>query len=598
MILQELTSLYERLLADPKSVIPDKGQSLQNITFRETLNAVDGSLVSIDNECLPEVLPAKVKRQPKLVAQKKLVLGGGKPSGSGLNPCFLWDNSGYLLGYKGDGDEAHEERARASFAALRDKHLAVESRVNHPKFSLVCRFLEQWDPCAAREKIPEDIVLTGNGVFMIQGDSRYVHEIPEISRWWLDEGEAFWYGINGEAETGMCLVTGRVGGLAQLHEPAIKGVAGAQMSGAKIVSFNCASFVSYGKEQSYNAPVGEETAFAYCNALNYLLGSSNNKQMIAGTTSVFWTDAPRDRSAEVEELFSMTVVNPPPVFDDILNKRVKYVVEQLAKGMNPVDKLEDADVQFFFLGLEPNASRLSVSFWHVATLGKMLEAVGRHMQDLSLQRQWTEENSKKPETLLPSPHALLRETVRDPKDIPKPFFGALMRSILLQLPYPDAMAAAILLRMRLDHTVNYLRCAFLKAWLTRHPKHSCNITTMLDENNKEPGYLAGRLFAAYEKTQIDANQGRDLNATIRDRYYSSASASPLAVMSTLKRTYNHHLGKLMPSERDGREELIRQIMGGINAKEFPAHLNLKQQALFTIGYYHQMRSFYTKRSDA
>lgn len=598
MILQELTSLYDRLLTDTNLHIPKRGFSTQNITFRVTLNAADGSLVSIDNECLPEVLPAKVKRQPKLVAQKKLVLGGGKPSGSGLNPCFLWDNSGYLLGYKGDGNEAHEERARACFAALRDKHLAVESRVNHPKFSLVCRFLERWDPCAARENIPEDIVLTGNGVFMIQGDSSYVHEIPEIKEWWQDEGEAFWYGLNGKAETGMCLVTGRVGGLAQLHEPAIKGVAGAQMSGAKIVSFNCASFVSYGKEQSYNAPVGEETAFAYCNALNYLLGSSNNKQMIAGTTSVFWTDAPRDRSAEVEELFSMTVVSPPPVFDDILNKRVKYAVEQLAKGKNPADNLEDADVRFFFLGLDPNASRLSVSFWHVATLSKMLEAVGRHMQDLSLQRQWTEENSKKPEPLLPSPYVLLRETVRDPKDIPKPFFPALMRSILLQLPYPDAMAAAILLRMRLDHTVNYLRCAFLKAWLTRHPKHSCNITIMLDENNKEPGYLAGRLFAAYEKTQIDANQGRDLNATIRDRYYSSASSSPRGVVPILQRLYQHHLGKMDPGAKVNREKLIGQIMEGFEAKAFPAHLSLEQQALFALGYYHQMRSFYTKRSDA
>ncbi len=592
MILQELTSLYQRLAADPGCLIPGKGQSLQNITFRVTLDPRDGSLVSIDNECLPEVLPAKSKRKPKLLAQKKLVLGPSKPSGSGLNPCFLWDNSGYLLGYKGDGDEAHERRARESFAALRDKHLAVESRVNHPKFSLVCRFLEQWNPEMAQEIIPPDILLTGNGVFMIQGDRSYVHEIPEIAQWWLDEGEAFW-AEKEDNETGMCLVTGRVGKLAQLHEPIIKGVAGSQTSGAKIVSFNCKSFLSYGKEQSFNAPVGEETAFAYCNALNYLLDSPKHKQLIGGSTSVFWTDAPRDRSDELDDLFSL-IVNPPSVFDDILNKRLKEIVEQLSQGREPIDKLEDADVRFFFLGLEPNASRLSVSFWYEATLGKVLQAVARHAKDLSLQRQWTEENSKKPEPKLLSPYALLRETVRDSKDIPKPFVGALMRSILMELPYPNAMAAAILLRIRLDHTVSYARCAFLKAWLTRHPEHSQPITTMLDKNNKEPGYLAGRLFAAFEKTQADAH-GRDLNATIRDRYYSSASASPRGVLPVLQRLYQHHLGKLDTGAKINREKLVGEILGGFDAKAYPSHLSLEQQALFSLGYYHQMRDFFTPR---
>lgn len=593
MILKELADLYYRLLEDPDVALPRRGFSLQNVTFCLTLDA-DGKLLRIDDISVMETLPEKAKRQPKRRAQKRLLPGSGKSSGPGLNPCFLWDNSGYLLGYRGDGNEAHEARARESFAALRDKHLSVESRVNHPRFSAVCRFLEQWDPSLAAEKIPSDILLTGNGVFRIQGE--YVHENPEIETWWKQTGHALWSGQTEETvERGMCLVTGDEADLAQLHEPAIKGVRYAKVSGAKLVSFNCPSFVSYGKEQSLNAPVGKETVFAYCNALNYLLGNPQYKLQIGDDTTVFWTDAPSEKREETNA-FLMAMLNPPAVFDDNLNKQIRHVLEQLAQGRDTHDTLENATTRFFFLGLEANSSRLSVSFWHEATLGSLLHAVHRHACDLSIQRQWTEENSSKPEPRLLSPYALLKETVRDSKDIPKPFVGSLMRSILLELPYPDAMAAAILLRIRLDHSINYARCAFLKAWLARKPKQSYQVTTMLDENNKEPGYLAGRLFAVYEKTQMDANKGRDINATIRDRYYSSASASPRGILPVLQRLYNHHLAKLEQGAKVNREKLVGQIANGIDAKSYPAHLNLEQQALFALGYYHQMRTFFEKHA--
>ena len=60
----------------------------------------------------------------------------------------------------------------------------------------------------------------------------------------------------------MCLVTGSTGPTERLHT-AIKGVWGAQTSGANIVSFNLDAFTSYGKSQGANAPVGKSAAFAY-----------------------------------------------------------------------------------------------------------------------------------------------------------------------------------------------------------------------------------------------------------------------------------------------------------------------------------------------
>lgn len=110
-------------------------------------------------------------------------------------------------------------------------------------------------------------------------------------------------------------------------------------------------------------------------------------------------------------------------------------------------------------------------------------------------------------------------------------------------------------------------------------------------SEKRIGYLLGSLFAVLEKLQQDANP--NLNSTIRDRYYSSASCSPKSVFGTLMRLHTHHLKKLEnPSWRNAAQRRISDIMSDIG--EFPPHLNLEDQGLFAIGYYHQRQALYTK----
>lgn len=116
---------------------------------------------------------------------------------------------------------------------------------------------------------------------------------------------------------------------------------------------------------------------------------------------------------------------------------------------------------------------------------------------------------------------------------------------------------------------------------------------MLDPNQTDPAYLLGRLFAALEKTQEDALAG--INATIRDRFYSSASATPASVFPRLLRTYQHHLAKLNGGAKVNREKLVQEIMATIHSNGFPAQLNLKSQGVFAIGYYHQRKDFFTKK---
>lgn len=113
----------------------------------------------------------------------------------------------------------------------------------------------------------------------------------------------------------------------------------------------------------------------------------------------------------------------------------------------------------------------------------------------------------------------------------------------------------------------------------------------LDQESKNVAYRLGRLFAVLEKAQKDAIPGA--SATIKDRFYGSASARPRTVFPQLLRLAQHHIHK---AEYGGyTDKLIEEIMEEV--QEFPAHLSLDEQGMFTIGYYHQRNSFFNKSKE-
>lgn len=574
MILPALNSLYERYVNDPAVDIAPYGFSRQKIAFCVTLNK-DGSLHAIDD--------VRVQNGKKLVPLSLVVCGNAKPSGSGVNPCFLWDNAAYMLGYK--ADDSKPKRTRESFEAFRRRHLDAEAAINDAEFSAVCRFLEAWDPASAveHEKLVE--VGTGFGVFRIRAAKQYVHERPAVERWWKtqivsEQDEE-------EASVGQCLVTGETGPLARLHEPKIKGVWGGQSSGAAMISFNLDAFESYGKEQSFNSPVSKPAAFQYCTALNRLLDKDSTQRLQVGDTStVLWTEKPTVIENEISKLF-----NPPPDAEDSAqNVRIRGILTQISQGIYPGYVQDDLPTPFYVLGLSPNAARISVRFCLVSTLREFLDNLGKHFADLQIAR------SEKDPQFIPL-WRIPRETVRESKDIPPLLEGALMRSVLAGLPYPSMLLSSIIRRIRADREVRYVRAAVFKAILNRNHRLGINplekeIAMSLDPTRTEPAYHLGRLFAELEKTQEDALPG--INATIKDRYFGSASATPASVFPRVIRLNQHHLGKLEGGSRTYHEKRIQEIVG--NVDQFPSHLNMRDQGLFAIGYYHQRQDIFTKKS--
>ena len=583
MILQSLYKLYDRLANDPTYEIAKPGYSPQKISFRVVLKE-DGSLFAIQD--------ARIKNDKgKPIAEPHLVIGSAKPPGSGINPCLLWDNTTYMLGYK--LDDPQPERTVKSFDAFRDKHLALETELNDPDFSLVCRFLKSWTPEKATEYIelhPEiKELVTGFGLFQIQGYTQSINEKPSILKWWEQQAS------EATGNLGQCLITGETATIARLH-PKIKSVAGAQSAGASIVSFNAPAYESYGKDQSFNAPVSEQVAFKYGTALNSLLnGPNSNKHRIriGDSTCVFWTDQP-SVVEDAASFFFSGGSNALTAQDEGARSKVETFLKSLRLGTQVLDELgEDSQSnRFYILGLAPNAARLSVRFFHQSTVADFIANLKAHHDDISITRQFEEaKGNHQSDPEFPATWQLLRETARVSDEIPPLLGGSLMRAILDNTHYPEGLFAAVVRRIRADRTINYFRACIIKGILTRN--HQQTISIMLDTENKDTAYLLGRLFSALEKTQGDALG--DLNAGLKDKYYSSASATPAAVYPRILRTYAHHLAKLNGGQKVVRERLIQDIIGEL--EEFPAHLNLKDQGKFAIGYYHQRKDFFTKKPE-
>jgi CRISPR-associated protein Csd1 len=580
MILQSLNDLYSRLADDPTYEIAPPGFSPQKISFRIVLKA-DGVLFAIEDARTPD-------EKGKLQNTVMLVPGEAKPPGAGINPGLLWDNQTYLLGRQPEDKPPGFGLRR--FEALRQRHFELEKTIHDASFSAVCRFLEQWPP----ERIAEFPILnevgTGFGIFILQGEKRPVHESKRIQEWWRDTLDE---NAEGDDESAQCLLTGSVGPVARLH-PKIKGVTGSQAAGASIVSFNASAYESYGKSQSFNAPVSEEAAFQYGTALNSLLTGPKSKKhriRIGDTTTVFWTEKPTN----VEDLFADLFSGGSQVVEEVQDTTRRAQIQQLLEAIRSGSRYEEqgkSETPFYLLGLAPNAARVSIRFFHRSTIADLIAKLHDHHECLKMVRQFTEAaGSRFPDPEFPAVWQILRETARVADEIPPLLGGALTRAIVEGTPYPEGLFSAVIRRIQADRTINYLRAATLKAVLIRN--HKLEIPTMLDNANTDPAYLLGRLFSAMEKTQEDALG--NVNAGIRDRFYSAASATPASVFPRMLRTYQHHLSKLSGGAKVLRERLVQEILSSMDSSGFPNQFPLKKQGIFAIGYYHQRKDFFTKK---
>ena len=577
MILQALVQHYEDLADQGK--VEREGWCQAKVSYAVNLSE-DGQVLGIIS------LKQEAERGKKSVwvpASMKVPEMVTRSSGVAAN--FLCDNSKYILGIDENGTN---QRLLECFAAARERHLDLLKDTESRMAKAVCDFFELWDPqkageCEAVREKWEDITDGGNLVFCMGMD--FAQEDPAIADAWERARNV----ASEEEKEGICLVTGKRTVVSRIHK-AIKGVPGAQSSGAALVSFNAPAFESYGKEQSYNAPVGKYAEFAYTTALNYLLNQREYTFQLGDSMIVFWAESAKEA---YQAAFFASLA---PKKDN--QEEIRGIFEALKRQrrVQYEDVTLNPEQKFYILALAPNAARLAVRFFYQDSFGNMMVHLAEHYERMAIVKpSWADSRYL-------GIRDMLSETVnQNSKDkSPVPNMAALvLQAVLSGGRYPASLYTDVLIRIRAEQgNVTWGRAGIVKAYLIRNYNWKEGVDYMgLNEENRDVAYLLGRLFSVLESIQADANPG--IKATIRDRYFNSACATPASVFPILVKLKNSHMKKLEREKGSSKiyyEKLLTEIMGKME-NEFPTRLSLEDQGKFILGYYHQVQKRYEKRED-
>ena len=572
MILHALTQYYQRKAKSDGGVAPE-GFENKEIPFIIVIDK-QGKFIQLED--------TRELKNKKKVARTFLVPKGLGRSGSKSYEVsnLLWDHYGYVLAYAGEKGQEQADKQHASFTAKVSELKQVLP--DDAGVAAVAAFLASaaeknevmqaanWAECAKVKGCNLSFRLVDEAVDLVCQSKAVQAYVSQANQAQSDN-----------VPKGICLVTGKPAPIARLHN-AIKGV---NAKPAPFTSVNLSAFESYDKEQGFIFPVGEQAMFEYTTALNTLL-AGENRFRIGDVTAICWSAKPTPLEEHLASLINGGGKDNPDAHIDA----VKSLYKSLYNGKYTEP---DGKEKFYLLGLSPNSARIVVRFWHETTVAALSESIAAWYDDLQMVRG---ENSPYPE-YMPLPR-LLGNLVLDGKmeNLPSDLIAQVTDAALNNRVLPVSLLQAALRRNKAEQKITYGRASLLKAYINRairadRLKNMKELTMSLDRNRQDIGYVLGRLFAVLEKTQAEANPG--LNATIADRYFGSASSTPIAVFGTLMRLLPHHLNKL---EFEGRavqlQWEIRQILE--HCQRFPNHLNLEQQGLFAIGYYHETQFLFTK----
>ena len=576
MILHALTQYYQRKAESDDGVAPE-GFENKEIPFIIVIDK-QGNFIQLEDT---RELKGKKKVGRTFLVPKGLGRSGSK---SYEVSNLLWDHYGYVLAYAGEKGQEQADKQHASFTAkvnelkqvLPDEAgvTAVAAFLSSAEEKSKVMQATNWVECAKVKGCNLSFRLVEEAVDLVC-QSKMVQDYLSVSSDNNEETDDF--------KEGICLITGKKTLVARKHHQ-ISGIH-KQPTPFCAVDKGSTAFHSYGKKQGFAFPVGKQAMFEYTTALNTLL-AGENRFRIGDVTTVCWGAKPTPLEESLASMINGGGKDNPDEHIDA----VKTLYKSLYNGKYTKP---DGKEKFYLLGLSPNSARIVVRFWHETTVAALSESIAAWYDDLQMVRG---ENSPYPE-YMPLPR-LLGNLVLDGKmeNLPSDLIAQITDAALNNRVLPVSLLQAALRRNKAEQKITYGRASLLKAYINRairagRLKNMEELTMSLDRNRQDIGYVLGRLFAVLEKTQAEANPG--LNATIADRYFGSASSTPIAVFGTLMRLLPHHLNKL---EFEGRavqlQWEIRQILE--HCQKFPNHLNLEQQGLFAIGYYHETQFLFTK----
>ena len=478
----------------------------------------------------------------------------------GIRPLLLTDKADYTFGHI--AEEKRADRAQRCHQAYVELVERCAAETEERDVAAVLRFLRD-DPLGQVK--PDELFdpFDPSGIITFAVGNRVVVDHPAVQAFWASANA-----VSGEGtQTMQCLVCGNHRPALERLQGKVKGIPGGQTSGTSIISANEDAFLSYGQRASLISPTCAECGEGFTRGINTLLASERTRFISGNGAFVFWT---RDES-DFGPFASIDAPEPD---------RVLALLESVHRGRRTtVD-----DGPFYALSLSASGGRAVVRDWIDTTVGHAKERLARWFESQRI-TVWSEENSR-----YYGLRALAFATVREPRDLPVTTLRSLFHTAFTGNPVPWDILYQAVRRNRAEQTVTRPRAALIKlALLSHQADYKEDYMVQLDTENAEPAYVCGRLLAILEEIQRAAMPG--VNATIVDRFYGTASTAPQTVFSRLLKGAQAHLSKLERDKRGAHVALQRrleEVLSRIDAKSnFPRTMNLEQQGLFSLGYYHQ-----------
>lgn len=596
MLIKALCDYYD-ILAAAGDVLPE-GYSNVKINYVIALKK-DGSIDEIiDRQVEKEETLKNGKTKKKIIPRIEEM--PKRTEKSGIDANVIEHRPVYIFGLNYDGERFTPEdatgKAGKSHDAFVKKNLEFFKELDSPIAEAYRNFILNWNPDAEREnrelmKLGKKYGAAGYAFCLSGEPDRLLHNEPEVKKKW----EEFYKSEMNDPEDSViaqCAVSGEFEPIARVHDK-IKGVYGGLSTGSVLVGFNNPSEESYGNEQSYNSNISEKVMRKYTEALNYLLANDKHKIILDDMTIIFWA---MDSTGKCEDAFmaalglsdNMAAADTEKLLHDVWSnaKDGKAYLEQLEK----LDGI-DENVDFYMVGFKPNVSRLAIKFIDRKKYSDVLWNIAKFQQDVKIKG-----------SMPVVPIYAVKKELKSPKSSNEKIDPTLMteiwKSVINNNRHPMQLLSTLVKRVKtdVDLDMNSVRAGFLKSCINRIEGRE-EITMGLNTDNNNQAYVCGRLFAVLEKLQQDASNN-SLNATIKNKYFSSASSKPALVFPKLIKLAQTHLNKLKGKKRwVYYDKTITEIMCNLDGR-FPETLLLQEQGEFEIGYYQQKQVLYTKQDSS
>lgn len=488
----------------------------------------------------------------------------------GIKPFLINDKSDYALGYV--SELAKPERVAQCHAAFVDLVERCVVTTEEPKVRAVLAFLRN----RPVEKLEFGEKFDAGSTIGFRVDGVFPTDLPAVQAFWADENDP----ARANAPIMHCIVCGIERPVLERLELKVKGVPEGQTAGTSIISFNADAFESYGLAASLNAPTCVDCGERFTRSANQMLSPGGENVRLNNVAYVFWTKNPQS-----DLPFAVMLNEPDP---EVVREFLRAAHSARSSAVEAIDT-----TPFYSTAFSGSGGRAVVRDWIETTLGEAKKRLARWFQ---LQR-ITYISPDGPAVAPPlSIRQLAYATVRtgDRTNPPSPNISrSLMRAAFQGSTLPDDLIHQVVRRIRAEQPegnrwkVGRTRAALIKmVLLSQRDEFQEDDMVELDETNKDPGYLCGRLLAVLEQAQRQAMPG--VNATVVDRFYGTASSAPASVFGRLLRGVQPHLARL---ERDrkgawvGVQRRLEEVQADLT--DFPTTLTLRQQGLFALGYYHE-----------